>query len=119
MKSLPTFFAVATFAACSLTIARADTTFEPRAVTVRFADLDVNDTHGAAVLFQRITSAAKIVCQDLGSDRQLARMIVYANCVNKAIGNAVVKLDRPAVTDYAVARGALPGPATIKIASNK
>jgi UrcA family protein len=118
MKCLPALIAVTTFAACSLPIARADTAFEPRAVTVRFADLDTTNAHGAAVLYQRIKNAAKIVCQELGSDRQLARMSLYANCVSKAIGNAVVRVDRPAVTAYAAARGALPRDAAIKIAGN-
>lgn len=119
MKSLPVLTTIATLAACSLTIAHADASSEPRTVTVRFADLDATSAQGAAVLYQRIKSAAKIVCQGLEPDRQLARIMLYTHCVNKAIGDAVARLDRPAVTEYAVARGVLPRNAAIKIASNE
>ena len=119
MKFLPVLTAIATFAVCSLPIARAEASSEPRAATVRFADLDTTSAQGAAVLYRRIKSAAKIVCQDLEPGRQLALISLYTNCVNKAIGNAVAKLDFPAVTEYAVARGVLPPNTAIKIARNE
>ena len=119
MKSLTTLVAIATFATCSLTIARAETSAEPRSMTVRFADLDTTSAAGAIVLYQRIKNAAASVCRDLEPGRQVALMEPYANCVHQAIGHAVAKVDRPAVTAYAAARGVLPGDATIKIARNK
>ncbi len=119
MKNLTALVAVATFAVCNFTIARADTASEPRSATVRFADLDTTTAPGAAALYQRIKSAAESVCKDLEPGRQLALMERYASCVHLALGNAIVKIDRPAVTAYAAARGSFPGNASIKIASNK
>ncbi len=119
MKNLTALIAVTTFAVCNFTIARADTAFEPRRATVHFADLDTSTAQGAAVLYQRVKSAAESVCKDLQPGRQLALMQPYASCVQLALGNAIVKIDRPAVTAYAAARGPLPGGASIKIASNK
>ncbi len=119
MKNLTTLAAVATLSVCSFTIAHADTGFEPRSATVRFADLDTTTAQGAAVLYKRIKSAAESVCKDLEPGRQLALKERYASCIHLALGNAIVKIDRPAVTAYAAARGFSPGEASMKIASNK
>ncbi len=86
---------------------------------MRFADLDTSSAHGAAVLYQRIKSAAESVCKDLQPGRQLALMQPYTSCVHSALDNAIERIDRPAVTAYAAARGYLPGEARIKIASSK
>jgi len=119
MKNLNILVAAATFATCSATIAQADSAFEPRAVTVRFADLDTASAHGAAVLYRRLQSAAESVCVDLEPGRELARRRVYADCVQTALSNAIVKVDRPAVTTYAVAHGVPVGDSKIRIAGNK
>jgi hypothetical protein len=42
--------------------------------------------------------AAKMVCQDLEPDLELSAKPLYADCVRNAIGDAIVKLSRPAVT---------------------
>jgi UrcA family protein len=119
MKNLTTLVAAATFATCMFTIAHADTTSEPRSETVQFADLDTANVQGAAVLFQRIKSAAENVCRDLEPGRSLTLRHLYANCVHLALSNAVAEVDSPAVTAYAVARGALQRDTTINIARNK
>lgn len=119
MKTLTTLIAVATLTASGITIASADTALEPRSETVRFADLDTSNVHGAAVLYRRIANAAESVCRDLKPGRQLALMEPYAKCVHQAIGAAVIKVDRPAVTAYAAAQGVRPGDAAITIARNQ
>jgi len=124
MKNLTTttLVAVATLSVCSFTTARADTAFvfEPRSATVRFADLDTTTAQGAAVLYKRIKSAAESVCQDLEPGLlRLALKEQYASCIHLALGNAIVKIDRPAVTAYAAAHGFAPGEAAMRIASNK
>jgi len=118
MKNLNILVAAATFATCSVTIAQADGAFEPRSVTVRFADLDTASAQGAAVLYRRLRSAAESVCRDL-EGQELARKLVYANCIQTALSNAIVKVDRPAVTTYAVAHGVPVGDSKIRIAGNK
>ncbi len=119
MKNLKILVAAATLATCSVTIAQADDAFEPRSVTVRFADLNTASAQGAAVLYRRLNIAAESVCQDLEPGRELARMSAYANCMQTALGNAVVKVARPALTAYAVAHGVHMTDSNIKIAANK
>jgi UrcA family protein len=119
MKNLTTLVAVATVATSIFTLARADTTSDPRSETVQFADLDTSSVPGAAVLYQRIKHAAENVCRDREPGRSLALMPLYHNCVHVALGNAVAEINRPAVTAYAAARGVLPADATIQIARNK
>jgi UrcA family protein len=116
MKKLTTFIAVASVAVSICTIARADSAPEFRSETVKYADLNTANIQGAAVLYQRLKNAAKIVCRDLEPGRSLGLMRPYDDCVHSALGNAVAKVDRPAVTAYAAARGIVADSTTIKIA---
>ena len=116
MKTLTTLIAVATLTASGITIASADPFLELRSETVRFADLDTSSVYGAQALYHRIQSAAKSVCRDLEPDRQLGLEPAYQNCVHQAIGAAVMKINRPAVTAYAAGQGVRPSDAAIKIA---
>jgi len=118
MKNLTSLIAVAAIAVCSFTSARADDALEPHAVPVRFADLNTASAAGAAALYQRIESAAKSACRDLEPERKLSLVQPYTRCVHQALAGAVAKVDRPAVTAYAVARGILPA-ASIAIASTR
>jgi UrcA family protein len=69
---------------------------DPPQVMVRFADLDVSHPSGAAILYHRISSAAKDVCSPIESrgyysvDRRDA-------CIDAAITNAVNTVNRPAL----------------------
>ena len=119
MKNSIILVAVAAFIACSVTMARADATFEPRSVTVRFADLDTANTQGAAALYRRLKSAAASVCRDLDPGEELVRVAPYHDCVHTALSNAIVKVNRPAVTAYAAAHGVPKGDSGIRIAVNK
>jgi UrcA family protein len=105
MKRLNICVATAIVTMCSFSIAHAYSNIEQRYVRVRFADLDTSDSHGAEVLYRRIKNAARSVCQDLEPDRELSAMPLYADCVRNAIGDAIVKIDRPTVTAYAAAHG--------------
>jgi len=104
-ENLTTLIAIAALAAYGVSIAAADSIFESRSARVRFGDLDTTSDRGAAVLYQRIENAAKIVCGDLEPDGQLSRYTAYTHCVHVAIGDAIAKIDRPAVTAYASSRG--------------
>jgi UrcA family protein len=65
-------------------------------IMVRFADLDVSHPRGAAILYRRISSAAKEVCSPIESrgyysiDRREA-------CIDEAITNAVNTVNQPAL----------------------
>jgi UrcA family protein len=117
MKNSIILAAVAALITCSVTIARADS--DPRSVTVRFADLDTANTPGAAALYRRLKNAAASVCRDLEPGMELSRVPAYANCMHTALSNAIVKVDRPAVTAYAAAHGVPTGDTTIRVAGNK
>jgi UrcA family protein len=117
MKKLTTMIAVASFALSIGTIAHANPAGEFRSETVKYADLNTTSDQGAAVLFHRLTNAAKNVCRDLGPGRSLGLMSAYNNCIHKALSNAVADVDRPAVSAYAAARGVAPSESTgIRIA---
>lgn len=119
MKNSIMLVAVAALVAGSVTLAKAATPFEPRSVTVQYADLDTSNTPGAAALYRRLKSAVVSVCRDLEPGRELARVDAYAACMHFALSNAIVKIDRPVVTAYAVALGVTMSEPSIRIARNK
>ena len=68
-------------------------------IIVHFADLDLTHSDGVAALYGRLKGAAKTVCaaqngRDLGSQTR------YKMCWQSALGAAVSKADRPALTAY-------------------
>src|SRR5580692_2044819 len=119
MKNSIILVAVAAFVTCSVSLAKADSTFEPRSVTVQFADLDTAGTPGAAALYRRLKSASASVCRNLEPGKDLARVRAYNDCLRTALSNAIVKVNRPAVTLYAAAHGMPTGDSSIRIADNK
>lgn len=119
MKNSIILVAVAAFVTCGVTIAKADSAFEPLSVTVQFADLDTANTQGAAVLYRRLKSAAATVCQGPVSNKELAQVSLYTGCVRTALSAAIAKVNRPALTAFAAAHGVPTGESTIRIADNK
>jgi len=80
-------------------LAQADVPQDVHRVTVHFADLDLTRSEGAAVLYERLASAAKTVCTSL-EGRDLASQMRFRSCVKTAIGSAVAKVDRSMLTEY-------------------
>jgi UrcA family protein len=119
MKNLTILAAAAALVASSISIAKADSPFEPRSVTVKFADLDTTNAEGAATLYRRLKSAAASVCRGLEPDKQLSRVWGYNECLHTAMSNAIVKINRPAVAEYAAAHGVPMSNPTVRIANNK
>lgn len=114
MKTLITVVAAATIAAGFLPAARADfSSGEMRAVTVRFADLDMNGAQGAAVLFRRLDNAARNVCRNQGLDRSLEQKHAFEACVRRAVGQALAEIDAPALNALAATRGFAVAPVSI------
>jgi len=88
---------------------------EAPTMTVKYADLDLTRSEGAATLYARLTRAAHVVCGPIepqSLDPTLKPR--YYACISKAIAEAVAKVDRPALTEYASAKSAAPA---IKVAS--
>ena len=72
---------------------------------VRFKDLNLNSTEGAAVLYGRIKSAANEVCGN--QDRfNLSRAHTIQICINEAVSRAVAQVNSPMLTSlYQVKTG--------------
>jgi UrcA family protein len=75
---------------------------DPPAVIVRFADLDLSHSQGAAVLYRRLKSAAETVCGVEGSvlSRDLGSHKRSQECIRSALDAAVAKVNQPALTAY-------------------
>jgi UrcA family protein len=84
---------------------------EPLTQKVRFADLDLTHTPGAAALYARIQSAARQVCGPVDV-RQLQALTKAHRCTIQAIARAVREVNAPTLTSYYLGKTN----ATIKIA---
>jgi UrcA family protein len=80
---------------------------------VRFADLDLTRGAGAAVLYSRIHSAAREVCEPAIVSFPQKWMVGTRRCVDEAIARAVADVNTPALTSYYLAKTK---PTTIKVA---
>jgi len=101
---------VATLAVASTHPAVAGTHDEPRSVTVRYGDLDLSRDDGARVMYRRLKSAVRRVC-DVGQSLEPARKVVAQRCAEKSLGEAVAKIDNANVTALYFANDArAPGP---------
>jgi UrcA family protein len=65
--------------------------------TVRFDDLDITKTAGAKALLGRIRAAARDVCE-LSTERDPIMRPAVRPCMEKAIDQAVRKVNAPALT---------------------
>jgi UrcA family protein len=79
------------------TVSRADDGTAPPQVIVKFADLDVSTSPGAAALYGRIHSAAVDVCTRMYVEEQAYKWHKNA-CLQKVIGDAVIKVNRAALS---------------------
>ncbi|MGO8827983.1 MAG: UrcA family protein [Steroidobacteraceae bacterium] len=73
--------------------------------TVRFDDLDITKPAGAKILYDRIKAAAAEVCQPSMSREPLTMAVVQRNCVQKAIDNAVMKVNSDVLTELRFGSG--------------
>ena len=79
------------------TASHADDDTTPPQVTVKFGDLDVSTPQGAAALYRRINSAAIDVCSRMYVIEQAYKWHKDA-CLQKVIGDTVIKVNRPALS---------------------
>jgi UrcA family protein len=87
--------------ACADAVARGD---EVPSRRVSFADLDLTRSVEAAILYSRIQSAAREVCEPVIVSRPLASLAVTHSCVREAITRAVADVNAPALTSYYLAK---------------
>jgi len=76
---------------------------------VRFADLDITGSAGAATLYARITTAARAVCEPSLSSQELGFSSQTRQCQEQAIERAVTDVKAPALTSYHLTRIKLAG----------
>jgi UrcA family protein len=89
----------------------------PQAI-VKYGDLDVTSTAGAATLFNRIRAASQTVCAPLAGGDFVA-MFRWEKCVKQAIGGAVAKVNQPALSAAYAAKYGVPQPAKILTADRR
>jgi UrcA family protein len=70
-----------------------------RHIEVHYADLNLSTTEGAAVLYQRLKSAAENVCSEHGT-RDVGNVFRVKACMSTAISAAVTQIDRPVLSAY-------------------
>jgi UrcA family protein len=84
-------------------------------VTVKYNDLDPSSTGGAAVLYQRIRSAAGSVCAPIGYGDLMSKHHVNA-CVQNLVALAVTSVGTPALQVVYVANYGPTGPIALTAA---
>ena len=70
--------------------------FAPLKVTVKFGDLEISRPQGAAALYGRIRSAAEKVCSPFEGPGLWAKAHLDA-CIHKAVADAVIAVNEPAL----------------------
>ena len=76
---------------------------EVPARTVKFADLNLTRSEGAAMLYARISAAAREVCQP--ATTWVPQLLFRAyRCREEAIARAVADVNAPVLTSYYVAK---------------
>jgi len=89
----------------------------PTAV-VKYADLDIATSHGAAALYNRIRGASEGLCSPY--DRgDAAVKLLWKQCVQHAIEGAVTKVDQPALSAVYAAKYGVLRPANILTADRR
>lgn len=76
-------------------------------ITVQFDDLDLTREPGIARLYSRIKGAARQVCYQ-PAEAQLVAKQKYAECVKRAVSQAVARINRPMLSDYVAQLGDKP-----------
>jgi UrcA family protein len=84
-------------------------------LTVRIADLNLNQPRDIARLYTRISSAADKMCGPRSVGGFNLTSSDYLSCYSDAVAQAVAHLDRPAVTAYYRERSAEPGAREAKL----
>jgi UrcA family protein len=66
---------------------------------VPFSDLDLSRIEGTTALYGRLRHAARMVCDPILTQRPLF-FKEHRACVDKAVADAVAKVNRPLLTQY-------------------
>jgi len=96
-----TSIALAIVATAAFTlVAHARQPWDPPRKAVNYSDLNLNTPEGAAVLYKRIKSAAREVCDVYdGSLFPQSHNAEVKACIGEAIDHAVMQVNRPMLTN--------------------
>jgi UrcA family protein len=72
---------------------------DPPSRTVSYSELDLARPAADEKLYQRVKAAAREVCRGL-EGRELGKIKPHQDCVDSAIGRAVVQVNHPKFTAY-------------------
>jgi UrcA family protein len=72
----------------------------PQSITVRFADLNLDQPADAGKLYHRIRIAAESICSQRELDGTHRVSPAWERCVNDAVALAVARVDRPTLSAY-------------------
>ena len=78
--------------------------YEVATRTVKYGDLDLARSAGAATLYSRIQNAANAVCEPGISSNARESMLRTRHCVEQSIARAVADVNAPALTSYYVSK---------------
>jgi UrcA family protein len=92
-----TCLTVLSAAALGTTATLASEGLPPDSLVVRYTQADLLQPTSAAALYKRIQSAARFVC-DQPAAHELSRMASYRTCYERAVDNAVARIDATALT---------------------
>jgi UrcA family protein len=105
-----TIFAALT---CSIaSVSFASDSLDALQVKVKYGDLDISSASGAATLYKRIQSAAETVCHPLKNPDLYPRKLFYV-CMRKAISNAIIEANEPALLTIANTKAGIVTPKVI------
>lgn len=89
--------AIGAIALLPATVTHAET---PRAVVVRFADLDLSRAADVQTLYRRIRIAAEDACEPRWRTGSIFELPTYRTCVHTSVSRAITQVDSPALTAY-------------------
>jgi len=96
----------------------ADAAVAPTAV-VKYADLDLSTSYGAATLYDRIRVASAGLCSPFDRADDLSAVSRWKNCVQQAIEAGVAKVNQPALSAVYASRYGVPQPGAIRTADRR
>lgn len=102
-KTIPcALLALVACSLCAVAVSAATTAqseYDVPTRVVKFADLDISSNEGAAVLYGRISRAARDVCEPADA-RTLELPIPRHHCADQALERAVTHVSSPALARY-------------------
>ena len=76
----------------------------PLSLHVHYSNIDLANSGGAKLLYERLTTAADTVCAPFRS-LELAQQKPYRFCVRQAVSAAVADINSPMLTSYYISKG--------------